>query len=130
MAYDLSVAPAGHFGVVHLHGPTTGADILEAAEALASHSDWSGDFTAVWDATDMTDLDFGLQDLDRIIKQERRLRQSGEAGDIVVVVQDSVWVSLLTLFVRMMRDDRRAVRIVPDRAATCAHLGIAALYPE
>ena len=128
MPFDVAVFPEVRYGVARLSGTVSGDDILGGGEALAMHADWGRDFTAVWDASQMESLDFGLLDLDRVLKQERQHRGLGERGEILVIANDTIWLSLLTLFEKMLRDDRRPLHVVPTREAAATHLGVSTLY--
>jgi hypothetical protein len=128
MAFDVTVFPEAHYGVVRLFGRGSGDDVVAGADALATDDRWERDFTAVWDASQMDGLDFGLDHLDRVIKQERRHREWGERGDILAIVDDTVGLSLLTLYAKMIRDDRRALIVVRSRTEAANRLGVDSLY--
>ena len=128
MPHDVSVYPDHRYGVVRLYGNGTGDDVAEGAAALATHGAWQRDFTAVWDASDMNGLDFGLNHLDRVIKQERLHREWGERGDILAILDNTIWLSLLTLYAKMLRDERRSLHVVRTRTEAESRLGVASLY--
>lgn len=124
MPYALSVHPALRVGVVRLTGAVTGNDLIAAAAGLAGRPDWQGDYRALWDAEDMAGLDFTFDDLITLVTQERALRARGEQGELVVVVQDSIWASLVKLFTLKMRAEARPLTILSTAEDAWRHLGV------
>ena len=124
MPAAISVRPGSRLAVVQLTGLVSGREIADAADERSAHPDWDPAFRVIWDATGVAELDIPMDSFDTLLAQERRLRAEGEDGELVFVVRDEVWASLVTLFSRKLRDEARPMTVVPTLDAAYAHLGV------
>ncbi len=125
MPFEIAVSRNARVGVIRLTGEVDGREITAAAAALATHPEWEGGFRAVWDTSRTVSLDFRPDHLAALLEQERRLHSAGATGDLVVIADDPVWVSLVHLFEKKDSEAGRAVSTVATVADAEALLGVA-----
>lgn len=126
MPAAISVRPGKRLAMVRLTGLVSGQEIAAAAVELSARPDWDPAFRVIWDATGVDELDVPTESFEVLLEQERRFRAEGEDGELVFVVRDEVWASLVTLFSRKMRAEARPTTVVPTLDAAYAHLGVEA----
>lgn len=125
MPADLTVRRADRLVHVRLTGRVTGDEIAETARAISQHRRFKPHFRVLWDASEVSALDVPQEAFERLVAQEREFRERGEDGELVFVVQDDVWASLVTLFSGTLRESARPIHVVATTEAAFVHLGVA-----
>ena len=111
---------------VQIFGAVNGSFIARCANDLQSDSDWSHNFSAIWDHRMVTSLDVTPGDLKEMVDAQAE----GPTGDDVVVTLREDHRTLLELYAWRVRARSRPAVVVGSLDEALERLGLEELPPE
>lgn len=108
-------------------GYVTGADLLDANEALYSDPAWRPGFDEFWDCSGITDFVVALDELKAVAAMEVEGKDRVGQGRVALLMTREVVQMVGYLYRRLVEESERPVEVVRSLEAGAAWLGLDAV---